>query len=98
MYSLDDVFNSGGMETLKATTGNCQYFDTADEEVNTAEPSETPDSVAMFRERASLAVRKKKTVSAMRTRLSARSDVSGLKEQEGSITSRTRSKSKLGIL
>ena len=95
MYTLDDVFTNGGMETLEAPKGNCQYFDPADEELNTAEASESRDSVAMFRERASQVVRKKTKVSDARSGRSTRSDVAGLDVQKGSITSRTRSKSKL---
>ena len=83
---MDDVFSTGSMETMEVPRGNCQYFEHADEELNTAQPLETHDIVVLFKERASQVVRKKTKVSAVRFGRSTKSDVAGLEDQKGSIT------------
>lgn len=81
------------METLGASGDNLNYFDPAEEDVSSVEKSKTQDGAAMFRQRAS-AVSKRPKGSALRNRLSI-SKPDGAIENLESVTTRTRSKSKL---
>ena len=92
MQSIEDVFTSGGMDTIAASGDNINYFDPADEDENDSDNSNTQEGAAMFRQRASALSKKSKTP-AVRKQLNSKQDGSNV--DRDSITSRTRSKSKL---
>ena len=91
MHSVEDVFTSGVMDTIALSGDKIKYFDPADDDENVVN-SKTRDGAAMFKQRAS-AVRKKTKVSV--TSKGPSTKPTGANEDRDSITSRTRSKSKL---